>query len=535
MYHKSALMKKNHYFVFVFILFAAILSCRKEFSDSTEPNLTSFTVQNAKDYLQSELKINSENIILKNPNAISKLNLSMGSDARQQVQATGLVHWNGAKVYEMEMYDVVEAPFLSQNNFISLYSFGLGDNFLPIDRQTQRAAQSYTSILIYESTQNNVKDLAFVTYIPDLEYLELYNFEIENSRLNNVQMNKFSGYLEYKNFDQEVLFVLRLDDGEVIKRHHIIANNNRLNHSKMSLTASETGEEGLYQHTNSSCQTVCTPIYQTICVDPPEGMGGEPICVTQQIGENCHEVCDGGGGPGDPPNPGGGGETNNPNSVTLTETKALINNVFERCPSMADGTEHYNIFENSMLELMNRAHVGCYAQYMFTYLSNPDGSKIILCMDNSIAGAHYNAANKSMKFSSELYLDQFTILHETIHAVQDKVYPGGSGQYGYSAGKADIEFETFLFIDMLRRFEGYAPDAFRPDSANLYRSFLNGLIEDNLNSAKMYFNNPTVNTAPEYVNYFNLFRAYRTGYGDGIGLNPMVITHLLNMSPCVDP
>lgn len=536
-------MNKKHYLILVFFSIVAIYACRKEFSSSEEPASTTFTVEQAKAYLHKELNINSEKIVLNAPATISKLNLVMGDAGIQRNRITGSVYWEKAKTYKMDNYDVVEVPFLSQNNFVSVYGFGINDHLISNESLTRQAMASYTSLLVYRKS-NTILDRAFVTYIPDVGYLESSIFETDEMSINNIP-EAFSGYLEYKNWEQKVLFVLRVDAGEVVKRYSI--GSNYLNGNGSSL-ANKMDDSSLEANNNyqatSSCQTVCTPIYQTICVDPMEGFDGPPVCSTQQIGQNCHQVCDGGGSPNDPPNPGGGGGgPSNPNPVSLAETRALINNVFDKCPNFGTNTEANQKFESEMHELLNRDGFSCMTKSMLTILSNSSGTgKIQLCIANDVTMGTYNAADKSIRFGSVSQILKPTIFHEIFHAVQDKTYQNGIGQYSIM-GKPDIEFETHFFIDLVGRVVNEQPISVSLEHINAFKSFLNELVVDNngnrnLSQAKMFFNDPEVRFNPNYLHYFSKFREKFTIHGgdDKVkNLNPVTIKYLLENTPCVTP
>lgn len=235
----------------------------------------------------------------------------MGTMSGKKKMVTGVAFWKKANSYRMGLHDVIEVPFLSRSNYVFLYGFGLEDSFRPIDEQQARVQASYTSLLVYRKNDQSV-DKAFVTYIPDYEYLRNKNSATDRITQDNLPAD-FSGYLEYRNWEQDVLFVLRVDGGEAVRRYQLRAiSSNSI--QKYSSLDSQTGPNGNVAATGATtnCQTVCTPIYQTICVDPPEGPGGgnqSPYCTTTQVGENCTQVCDDDEDPStDPPNPGGGGE-----------------------------------------------------------------------------------------------------------------------------------------------------------------------------------------------------------------------------------
>jgi len=59
---------------------------------------------------------------------------------------------------------------------------------------------------------------------------------------------------------------------------------------------------------------------------------------------------------------------------------------------------------------------------------------------------------RSLKFKDNFNIDGRTIVHELFHICQDKIYPNGISQY-LTLGEAEIEFETHMFLDIIRSLE----------------------------------------------------------------------------------
>lgn len=287
---------------------------------------------------------------------------------------------------------------------------------------------------------------------------------------------------------------------------------------------------------SQTCTTVCTPIYGMVCVSVPEHTEGE-TCTQQVVGQNCTQVCNDDDPDPEIPTPGGGGSPNP--TYPIAQTQAMINEIFEPCSNFQVGSENYQIFLAEVQQLMDGssgAPYACFTQKMMSFLAaNSSSEKITLCLDVNKHIASYDAGTKALIFNDPSYIDYRLIFHEIIHACQDKIYPGGIGQYGDDPGKTEIEFETHLLIDIVGRILGMDPIANHDPT---YVTFLNGLTTDNsgnrnLYNAKMYFDGIDVGQSSSYLQYKNAFKQKFDNYATSdFNLAPLTIKYFLNDFDC---
>jgi len=340
--------------------------------------------------------------------------------------------------------------------------------------------------------------------------------------LNKIDPN-FNGYIEYKSLDNKVISVFYLEQG-IVRTKYVI-------NEPSSIASRSTSS------TSQNCQTVCTPVYSTICVSAPERGDGGEICTLKQTGQNCKLVCTDTNP--DPNNPNPGGTDPSQQTYPTVKIKEFITKVFKPCDNFKENTVLGQKFESEISLLLNGdsgvAFI-CFTEKMLQFLStNSEASKISICIDETARQANYSPVTKKIGFRDEFNIDSRNIFHELFHAVQDRIYPNGIAQYG-TQGLAEIEFETFLFIDLVSNL-GSVPGSAVYDTDGKYNQFLSGLTTDNngnrnLYNAKNYFNSDSP-TSQSYNTFKEKFKQRYTDYNKpSTNLGPAALKYFLNNFNC---
>lgn len=508
------------YLPFVLVLFL-VLSCRKDSSElqyGTSGNEHSYSIKEAKVFLKKDVGVKGGKVTLSQNNSLTK---------RANLKIEAHVFWKKAIEYDLRSYGVVEVPFLENNKRVTLYDFATPERNRDYDKL--RTEASFTNLLIYRNLTGD-ESKAFVTYIPDKSYVQSFGSSARHSTLKNIDKN-FYGYIEYKNWEGDVLFVLRIQAGSVINRFRIgNSSDSKLSAMKASNGASST----------TSCRTVCTPIYETICAGPTEGIGEEQ-CVSHQIGENCYTVCDdGGGGETDPPTPpDGGGQPGHNDNPQVQET---VNRIFD----MANVCDAFKPYISKLVEEVGaltstsygQNYTRCFNLAVLKSLESDDPAKRIkICIDStSNPNARYNSGSKSLTFGTVYTLDARVIQEELFHALQDRVHPGGTSKYAQPsnglAGLSDIEFEYAFYRDLIIRMDGQIPFASDSDS---YKTFMdeltrNGTTFPELIDVTQYFGNKYKTFLEEFKKKYS-----NSGYDKPtLNINPEALVYMLEHNDCTN-
>lgn len=194
-------------------LFALLIyACKKEhvFENGQATNAAiKFTVSNAKSYLDSTLKTNSTTI---------KLSGTQGSS--KPAAFDGHLFWDKAKAFLNNRFEVVEVPLALDYKETSFYKLGGDTSAYITDKAVAEA--SFARALIYRDSSNKIIDKRIITYIPDKSYLAKNANPAESNWLNSMD-KKFSGYIEYRNWGNEVNMVVRILAGKVVHVYNVSA------------------------------------------------------------------------------------------------------------------------------------------------------------------------------------------------------------------------------------------------------------------------------------------------------------------------
>lgn len=303
---------RNIFYISYFLLPLLLFSCKKETRIEGAVNQShKLTIAEARNHIKATLPTNR---------------VALARTSQEKTDSTDLVvNWTAAGQNTSGEYSFVEVPIKTEITNVNLY----GAKQYNENENATRVAYSYSTLLIYKDSSNNNASSYIVTYLPSIEYIQKHNRPIGRNRIADLS-NEFSGYIEYKDLDGNPKQVFTIEKGNVTSS--MILSNTRPIQTKTSSNSKSLAAAA------ASCQTVCIPIIQTVCVGPGGGQGPrdkDQICTTTQVGNNCNTVCS--GGPTGPPPVGGGGGTgggtggsNNPDVNNKTTDPCLnktVNNI----------------------------------------------------------------------------------------------------------------------------------------------------------------------------------------------------------------
>ena len=279
-------------------------ACQKEYnskSDNTNVNdlhsNDTLSIEEGKIYLKKELGLNSNIIPLESFTYISKIGGNYIDTKQKQKSYT---FWDRAHSYNLDGFNVVEVPLAINNRTISVHNIFSTDT-------TAKSAEtivnsSFSRILIYRRIGEKILHRKIITYTPDVRYLKNHRFDGSSNWLNQIDKD-FSGYIEYKNWNQKVSTLLKIDGGKVMSSFDV-------SESKSTPSKINTESMSTSTTTTTTCYVFSTPVYLTTCAGPIEGASGNESCSTVITGYNYYTYCYTivGGVPVQPvPNPGTGG------------------------------------------------------------------------------------------------------------------------------------------------------------------------------------------------------------------------------------
>lgn len=187
----------------IWLLFIVALStlfaCRKNISEifSDKRNIET---QWAQDYFNNVLQRNDGNEVLyKKFNKVSSLN-SQGKAPNMKTPM-----WLRARASKTPIFEFVEIPLM----YTRKISASISVNGPIADPSILKA--SFDRLVIYKDKDGRI-DQRIITYIPNKDYLERHKGDISHNKIENLDKD-FDGYLVYKDWSGNRLFVLRIKDG----------------------------------------------------------------------------------------------------------------------------------------------------------------------------------------------------------------------------------------------------------------------------------------------------------------------------------
>jgi|GEM_PF-1320160 len=503
----------------IFSLLLLLHGCQKE-TKLNQNNLNTFTKEDAKVFLRDNVGLKTNNLVVH-----TKLSLAL-SDKSTAVSSdeVGTLLWNKANEYSYGSANVVEVPYAKKRKTVFLYNFAGNAN--PDSPQELRAEHSYTNLMVYKNADGRIEKF-FVTYIPDEN-----SIGFDNSGKISGLNEHFNGFVEYRDWDQNPLFLIRVKNGLLYRKFGL--NTGVAGDSMKSPVGAMA--------TAANCTTVCIPVYQVICAGPIESTGaGQEVCSVTQTGQNCVQVCSDSPNPNDPPfppTPGGSGANDNGN------IQQSFSEIFDIPNFCQNASAQASALATAFAEMTNSVWFNRYSRCMTMKIinamrtSNP-AERIKICIDAGTPQASYRANENTIRFNNAMNITADNLLHELFHALQNKKYLNGIHQYQdpianpQLTGYSDIEFEQFFFQDLVNAATNFnLPTA---SSTPQYKSFLQGLTQGgNLNNAKNYISGGNFLA---YFNYLIEFREQRSGstYDKPHALlTPKALEFLFQDSNCIN-
>jgi|GEM_PF-1415791 len=221
--------------------------------------------------------------------------------------------WSRAYQSEQRGKRYVEVPASTKRKQIALYRFPADSVKYEPDESV--GEWSMQRLLFFKNASGKMEE-RLLTYIPDKAYLMERKAEMGLNTIRKMQ-DRFSGYLEYRSIDMEVIRVLRIEDGVVVRSYVPSA----------SAEIVQPEDEDTMSPASVDCYNICTPIWQYVC---ESYLDDENIitleCSTQQTGQTCQTYCSGEPGTDpdpDPWPPGGGGSASATNHIAVAPVSSI--------------------------------------------------------------------------------------------------------------------------------------------------------------------------------------------------------------------
>ena len=195
--------------------------------------------------------------------------------------------------------DYVEVPIALSSRQIRLYQFPKDNIKQKPDASVAKAA--FQRLVVYKDSKGGIGQ-RLLTYIPDKQYVMEHGYEASTNSLSKLNRD-FFGYIEYKNWSGDIVSVLRIENGKVVRRYKVNkASKEQVQGLNLQRNAkSATGKVMSGGNTTSSTQEeVCNwewiPIMETVCEvnddgNPNDENLNEIECTLQEVGEYAAWVC----------------------------------------------------------------------------------------------------------------------------------------------------------------------------------------------------------------------------------------------------
>lgn len=386
--------------------------------------------------------------------------------------------------------------------------------------------------MIYKDKEGKISE-RIVSYIPDRDYLLKHKGDISHNKINKLDKD-FNGYLRYSSWDGTPLFMLRITNGKATMMAFSPIDD--LSSIPNILGQKRINAKGKLANNYEDCTFIIEYVYEQTCYfDSPEDTEpaycDEPMVISETI---VDMVCpsDPGDPCADPANFGNGDCGSEWEESDDPSAKDSLKKIMkDTCLNASQVDTLANMFKD-WLNGQGQADAACLHKEQYEYMVS-NGIKFSFCVNsNSPAYQSYNPINGGFQFQEENALKlSGTFGHEFFHAYQDAYLPNGTNQYaqgnGYPNGYINIEFETALYIDLMR------PGADQTAFSKL------GIDENVKAEYILWLNSITANntTFPttfadfngQYFYFLGLFKQH-SGYSDmGNIINTMQPLSLLNL------
>ncbi len=434
-------------FLSVLLIITTAYSCSK--LDLVEVFLD--TISTKEDRLLTEAKnaFNGEYTDIKKSRSTINKSASNSKNKRIDIQQKLFPIWEFRKNISNRSNQALELPLIKSQKKIRIYN--LEESSITKEQEHTIFKNSLTRLLTIK--RNGTFHNVIVTYIPSSDYNKSLN------RIGINQLGDFSGYIEYQNLQEEVLFIAKFKDGKFIKKYYLgNVKNEKNNIAELNKNKAIQSNQQM-RNSSSDCGwvTVDVPMYGSVCItagDPPIEYCGDHVISYEQhsVYIPCEpesenpEFCD------LPENYyiclGGDGGTTPGTPTTTDSIKLQVNNnnlrekIREKLEEIKE-LETYCLY-NELLKQVEKLDISFSDNV--SELSTPINMPV------------YNSANSKVYIdrNHETFLSPPLIIHELFHAYQHKAaYKTSMGSYrNGQPGYANIEFERAIFEDIHRATSG---------------------------------------------------------------------------------
>jgi hypothetical protein len=205
MKHNSSLLR---YSILSILIIIAALACKREITapvNKTGPE----RVQWARSYYEGMLKAKDDQIL--KPKALMSSDGRTGSSKPNKMK----LDWDKAYSAATLDYDFVETPVQFDRRSAPVFMVSK-DPHQKLAPDPQLINASFDRLIIYKN-ELGVTSQKVVTYAPDADYLKKHNGQIKHNRIDKLD-NDFSGYLQYRDWDGSIAFILRIENGKAVKK-----------------------------------------------------------------------------------------------------------------------------------------------------------------------------------------------------------------------------------------------------------------------------------------------------------------------------
>jgi hypothetical protein len=402
---KLPLTKTNTLLILLVSLSLLLInSCKKELLDSQNKNSIAW----AKEYYNATLAISK-------PNAVS-------SDANSQPGATTTESirtplWELSSNGENEDFTFVEVPLNYNHRIASVIKIS-GENLTNAEK-IEIANASFDVLMIYKNKQGVISQQV-VTLIPDKNYLKKHNGDMSGNALAKLDSD-FSGFLRYKDWNGEKMFLERIENGLLVKTFGL---GQKIIKRTAKIIRSTQGKVMNPPMGGDNCETIEGGNYW---IEDCDGIyDGDENCHTIYIGDYLELYCIGGGG----------------NAEDLTPQKEIIDSVQNTCIKT-----QLNVALNAKTTILTMLKNTFSGTVQFEDLSLT--FKDVTTLPDTVSGDASRASATSIYFDIRLnknklptYSQEYilsTIYHEILHAfLYSKLTKGPDGKYNISSQHDDM-------------------------------------------------------------------------------------------------
>lgn len=487
-----------------------------------------------------------------------RLNVTASTDKSISVKNKTLtnaknLHWEKSVASKTLIYNFVEIPLTYTHKITPTVAIVSNPNAKPTPNQKIIDA-SFDRLVIYKDKRGKINQ-RIISFIPDEAYLTRHKNNISHNRINKLDKD-FDGYLHYKDWDGKVLFVLRIKNGEPVKKYDMRKSKSG-NFTPPVKANTQSGKLMVLPDVNDDhCYFVTYDWYQDCYYQTPESefpYWCDPVVIynVNYLEIPCNED-DGGAGGGD----GGSAPDEDCLGVVHFATGECIEEEQEAPPEKLDSilkdtclnTQqmlNLRLMFDSYLDGDGNAEWACLRKKQYDLMKSL-GVKFGFCIKD-LPGAvqSYDPKKDIFYFTNETALNYtYNFDHEFFHGYQNKSLTNGTLPYAsitnpstgvttYPDGFINLEFETALYIDIVRSRDDQSafvtstvPSAIKTE----YLNWLNTITENNTKYPKTF-----ADFGGQYFYFMEKFKQY-SGYSDKgniiTNMTPITLLNLFSTTNC---